>query len=446
MTLSLKSKMTFSMSLLAALCTVLAEVVTVAALVQSTDISIKQQLQATATNLVSLGISNYSDLEAVENLDFFIEQTLQLEKINQVIQVFNRKGKLMFGSPPAANPEFAKIFSPQDSPFFSMRELGGKKYKILTTPYKSETGKEYFLQIAMAYPQFAEIVRGTLHWAFLLFLVLLMMAFWISHFLVKRLLSPVRSIAVYLNELDPSTTRQWAPLIIPKSDEYLGDIVAGINQLTLRIKSSLYGMSRISRYLAHELRNPLTILSGEAQTVLKDPKATPTDYQKVLESSLEEIDRMDNVVSTISKIFRGSQAVYRPVPSDLGVWLEEQLPAWNKTIKTVLSQHEKGIMAMIEPDLLYRLLDNLVRNIKKHAPASVCLMRLEREGEKVRIIVEDEGPGMPPQLIEALNNRDLSHAPIGIGLSLCLEIAVICNFKLKFSNNTPSGLRVSVGL
>ncbi len=462
MTRSLQWRIALSMWLIAAICTVVAETVTVWILIKNNRVSIEQELQSTATTLISLGISDYHGLEKFQQLDSFIEDALHLARMNQVVRVFTKRGKLMFSTIPPSEEDFHSVMQPALKPSFSDYDGKTKKYRVLTLPYKANTGKDYYLQIAMSYPRFKDVINATKGEALTLFVFVSMLAFFISNFLTERLLAPVKAIAHYLNTLSLSETKEWRPLLLTRPGGYLKDIVVGINLLTVKIKSSLYGMSRLSRYLAHELRNPLTILSGEAQNVLAKQTASSEEYAKVLVSSLEEIQRMENVVSTVSKIFRGEKAAYQPIPCELGNWVESHIDTWRKmlgreivwgrnsasgapgAVRSASGRPAEPMQVVVDPDLLYRLIDNLIRNIKRHTPiTSSCLIELGRNKEVVFISVEDFGGGMPTPLLEALN-RGVMQDGIGIGLSLCLEIATVCKFKLNFFNKKEGGLQVLI--
>ena len=446
---SLREKITLNMWLLAALCALLSSVFPSLMLAESYRDSIEQQLQGTATNLISLGITNYHGLQKFETLDVFVEEALQLEKINQIIQVFTRKGKLMFSSPAKTEPDIATSFKPTEKPSFKTEKIGNKKFRVLTTPYKAKNGKEYFLQIALPYPSFPAILRSASLGTGLLFFVLSLFALGAATLLSRRIIKPLVAIADYLRRLNPVETKEWPPLVMAEQDKHLNAIVSGINTLSRRVKSSLYSLSRISRYLAHELKNPLTILRGEAETALAHQGEAGAVYREALKSSMEEIDRMDNVVDTVSSLFKKERAAYRPAPCNLGVWVDGSIAALEKSLEGKIEWEKPAekILADLDPDLLFSLIDNLVRNIRDHAGyRPQCRIALHKDNGKKEITVEDNGPGMSASLLEALNGGNPNDEKVGIGLSLCLEIATICHFELTFANGPIGGLSVTISV
>ncbi len=449
---SLKWKVALIMWLLAALCTLAASTLTLWLLFENENRRLDEKLEAAATSLLSLKITNYSGLEGFQQLENVIRSALNLEEKKQIIHVYTRRGKLMLKSPSDDQPILD--FSPIEIPLFldekpTFHELvtpDRRRFRLLVTPYQAKNGKDYFLHIAMPNPQLEDIAKATVREGIILFITLSIAAFIISQILAHKLLEPVGIIAKHLKTLNPSTAQDWPSLSVADRSDYLQDIALGINTLSRRVKSSLYNLSRTRRYLAHELGNPLTILMGEAQYVLSDPKATVEDYRAVLTSSLQELDRIQNVVETISKIARKEKNMYKPVPQDLVKWINENIASWNKTLLKDIEWQEPNfsIMVTFDPNLLFRIMDNLFRNVRRHAPGSQMTRLTVINEEMPCIILEDQGPGMPKELLKSLNDGLTRDSRFGIGLGLCLEIASICHFNLHFENRAERGLKVTI--
>lgn len=433
------------MWVLAAFCTLVSGAITGMILINNHEKSLELQLTSTAATLMSLGISDYSGLKGFQELDKFVEDTIGTEKIDQIITVYSKRGKPMFSSRKTTEDDLKLVFKPVKKAEFSVYD-GKRKYKILTAPYTAKNGKDYFLQIAMIYPLFKEVMKLTITEAITLFAILSVLSFIIAQMLAKKLVRPVRHIANYLNGLDPTDTKNWMPLVMGQQGDYLYNIVQGINALVVRVKSAIYSISRTSRFLAHELRNPLTILTGEAEDILAKKDASHEEFREVIKSTLEEVDRMNNVVETILKIVRKEKLSYSPVHVNLNSMIGENVERWKLYlgIDLIWKNADKDIIGLLDPDLLIQLIDNLIRNIKKHAGATTAVITLSEVEEHVNITVEDNGIGMESDLLYALNNNDVTNKRMGIGLMLCLEITSICHFKTSFYNKEGGGLLVRI--
>jgi len=272
------------------------------------------------------------------------------------------------------------------------------------------------------------------------------LAFCVAQFLSRALIKPVKQLALDLNLIDFTKPGQLVTLQTPAEGDYLTDIVSAVNTLSVSVKEMLYRLSRTRRYLAHELGNPLTILSGEAQEILNRKNASAEDYKQVIESSVEEIDRMKNVIETVAKIARVEKSIYAPALINLTSWLPQQKDTLEKILKRpiTLVLPDGDMLVMLDADLLFRLVENLVRNIEKHTEAYVTAQIELKYDKRPLLIVEDNGPGLSQDILDAMNTgRDYR---FGIGLSLCHEIASICGFKLLFNNKASGGLRVIIQL
>ena len=446
MKLSLKWRITVNMCLLAVCCTVVAASLSILLLIKNQEGLIERQLKSAAKTLISVGISDYSGLKGFEQVDGFIDDTLKIKKINKIINIYTQRGKLMFSSIEGGHSGLTQMFTPVIEPTFATYMSPSRKYKVLSVPYKAKNKKNYFLQIATPYPLYSETINSAMWQVMLMFCIFSFLALIVANMLSRKLVQPVKHIAEYLNELDPSKTKDWRPQYPGKPGEYLDDIWLGINKLITRVKRYMYTLSRTSRYLAHEIRTPLTIITGEAENILAREDATSKEYKDVIKSSLEEVDRMNRVISAVIKIAKKDQLSYKLIQCDLKDLIDKQVKkcgsSWALNIEWEVPEHD--VVGLLDQDLLTQLLDNLLRNAKEHSGSNNCKISLKSNLNDITIGLEDYGTGMPTDLIEALNQNDVSNEKIGIGLTLCQEISSICRFDLCFENKSGGGLKVDI--
>jgi signal transduction histidine kinase len=168
----------------------------------------------------------------------------------------------------------------------------------------------------------------------------------------------------------------------------------------------------------------------------------------VLKSSLEEIQRMSEIVATVLQAgeWERTDASIHPVDLDLAGWVEETLPRWEKTLGRPIEAAlpSSGPVVKTDPRLIDHLVDNLVRNVRKHAPASACRLRIADSGEGARIVLSDDGPGMPSSLLDPLNRGKPVLEVAGVGLNLCQKIAKIAGLRLRFSNRPGGGVDAEI--
>lgn len=450
---SLQSKIASAMWLMTAISTLFAALITGALLVASHQEAIRQQLQATATSLVSLGITNFSELKDFGELNRFVEDALQMDRVDKIIRVYDSDKRLIFttaGLDYDILPE--RLDQTLKKPVFITFEGKHRRYESLVIPYEGARNKKtFYLQVAIPISRYSEML-GYLWWQSILMMALLVsVSIGLSYWLSKKLLKPVELIANHLKKMDPKNIEDWKPINLDPKGVYLNAIADGINSLVDRTRASMMQLKKMGRYVAHEMRTPLTIMQGEAETALMSKDTNVSDYETVLRSSLEEIQRMSEIVTTVLEIGDESHVapLHQPVELGLTNWIRENKRSWERVLEREIAFNAENIgrdIIIVDPKLLMRLIDNLVRNIKKHTPPSAkCAMRIVNDGDDIKLKIFDNGPGLAQQVLDSLNEEGRLSEAAGVGLNLCYRIAEISNINLHFSNISKGGLEVTIG-
>ena len=103
----------------------------------------------------------------------------------------------------------------------------------------------------------------------------------------------------------------------------------------------------------------------------------------------------------------------------------------------------------VDPDALHRALVNLVRNAREAAgPRGQIEVRTQSLGDRVLVAVRDNGPGVPPELLERIFQPFYTTRPaaMGLGLSICRQIAEAHGGAISAVNILPRGLEVGLVL
>lgn len=449
---SLQSKIASAMWVMTAVSTLAAAILTGTILITSHKDSIRQQLQATATSLITLGITNFSELKDFSELNHFVEDALQMDRVDKIIRIYDSAQKLLFTTA-GADYDILPATLERDikKPAFLTIEGKRRKYESLVMPYEGLINKKtFYLQVVIPLPRYSGILEG-LWWQSLLLLgVLIGISVILSQLVSERLLKPVGAIAGHLEEMHPLKVEDWRPINLGRHGGYLNAIADGINTLGDRTRTSILKLRKMSRYVAHEMRTPLTILRGEAEVVLSKPDATLSDYQKVLKSSLEEIQRMSEIVNTVLQVGETDQTApfFQPSSLELVQWMMENKPMWEKTLgrKVQLDlPSSREVIVNADPKLLSCMADNLVRNVRNHTSHDAqCTISLAIDAKGATLSVSDDGPGMAKPEILSLNQDGSSSDMAGVGLSLCYRIAEISGLRLYFSKREGGGLKAEV--
>jgi len=222
-----------------------------------------------------------------------------------------------------------------------------------------------------------------------------------------------------------------------QADDELGEIGFLLNQVLDLCEQRLFKQRRLMGGISHDLRTPLTIMRGNLEVALLRER-TKEEYREVLESNLEEVDRLARLVEellTISKAEAGD-LVMRLEPVRLGQFLSElvkeyQVRAKDKGLDLTINIKDE-IVINADKHWLTELFANLIENAIQYSQRGGKLEISLKEREKEAWVeVSDQGVGIPqeelPFIFEPFYRgtqaKTMATKGYGLGLSICKQIA-----------------------
>lgn len=207
---------------------------------------------------------------------------------------------------------------------------------------------------------------------------------------------------------------------------------------TLRpIEDVLERQKEFSANASHELRTPLAVMKSESEIALKNPKTSTADLRAVIESNLEEINRMSQMTENLLKLSRVEEKKEKIYFSEieLGELVREaadriSLRTSQKGVSIEVEKTDSGKILGNRDDLV-SVASNLIQNgVDYNKPGGVVRVNVENHGQKMRFMVEDNGLGISendlPHVFERFYKADKSHSRnssnAGIGLSIVKRI------------------------
>lgn len=239
--------------------------------------------------------------------------------------------------------------------------------------------------------------------------------------------------------------------------EYRG-LVQVLNGMLERLDQAFRNQRRLTADVSHELRTPLTTLQGEIEVALRSERA-PRDYQRVLRSALEEIERLTAMSEDLLLVTRAEARLLEPrrTPTDVGDlvrrWIERLRGRLEEKGLTVdISSNGTPRPVSVDQDLVERLVGHLLDNAVKFAPRDGRVsVAIEARDGGLRLAVEDSGPGFPPDdlphVFEPFYRADQARSRgtgTGLGLALVAAIARLHGGAARAANLAAGGARVEV--
>jgi signal transduction histidine kinase len=216
---------------------------------------------------------------------------------------------------------------------------------------------------------------------------------------------------------------------------------------------------RLSAFVVHDLKNPVSSIDLAAQLLARDgslPKHARETAEGIRESTRTLLRLILNLLD-ISKSEEGKLTAKRArVDLDaLSTRLLEALAVGAQERNVTLARTLEIGTVFADVDLLQRVLENLLDNAIRHAPAgSRVLLRATQIDRAVRICVSDEGPGIPGALREQIfdpfvqapaSDRAVTRSGRGLGLAFC-KLAVEAHGGTISVEDTPKGTTICLSL
>jgi two-component system sensor histidine kinase CpxA len=233
----------------------------------------------------------------------------------------------------------------------------------------------------------------------------------------------------------------------------IGKLGESVNRMAARLDAHMTGQKKFLGDVAHELCSPLARLQM-ATGILAD--SAPQNLQETVADVREEVQQMSALVNELLLFTKAGMQPRDVVLHDLELApLVENILARENATARVKTELAAGLHVRADADLLGRALGNLVRNALRYAgEAGSITVNAKRDGARVLLAVEDEGPGVSPEALdrlgepffrpEAARTRELGG--VGLGLSIVRGSIAACGGEVRFANREPHGFRAEVRL
>jgi len=328
-------------------------------------------------------------------------------------------------------------------------DIGGfTDFRVLSVPLKLDMGFSAVVQVIVSRSR----VRGALN-ALRLLLILLAPAAAAAAALAAalvggRIVAPLGAMAETLRRI---TERRLDERVeAPNESRELTELATAFNTMMDRVELAFAEQLRFTDDAAHQLRTPLTVLRGELELALKRARSS-AEYERVLESNLEEVERMIRLVGRMLDLARLEAGkvetaaepvrlddIFRELADDfLPLAAEEDM---SFDLSSLAPARVKG-----DPPRLYQAFMSIVENALRYAPPGSAIELASSEDEEVTTVsIRDHGRGIPPDELESIflrfhRGRNAEGAGHGIGLSLAASVVRLHGGSLVASNHPNGG-------
>ena len=293
----------------------------------------------------------------------------------------------------------------------------------------------------------------------------------VGSFVFHRLTRPLHRLADRMRDYQLQSSAGALPGIAqaPANGDEVRAIGQAFDQMTHRIEAQATREQRqghahreMMASVAHDLRTPLTALHGHLEALAGTSAAQLERHERVLGAALAQSDkvrRLSQQLFELAALQSTDQVVHRERfrLDELVTDAVQKFELSDSAPQVTLGGAPPGRLELDgDLRLIERALTNLIDNAIRHAPgAAPVRVSLQRAGTEAQIMIEDNGPGLPDDLVHRLENgQSLREPPLkrtgggigGLGLAIAQRVAMLHGGSLRALPAPQGGARICLAL
>ena len=310
---------------------------------------------------------------------------------------------------------------------------------------------------------FTRTVRSQRAYVVAAMAAVLIISLLLSSFLARTIVRPLRRLALAAHRVRLGRSREVKVPRLPSRSDEIGLLARAVSDMSQSLRQRIDNIEAFAADVTHELKNPLASLRSAVDGLEKveDPKLR----ERLMGIARDDVRRLDRLINDIGEAARTDAELARALfdEIDVGPLIEQLVAGWE-------TRREKGdariafarprkdsAVVMGKPDRLVRAINAIIDNaISFSPPGGLVEIAAARVGDEVRIRIDDEGPGVPPEARVAIFDRFHSIRPDNeifgrhSGLGLAIAQAIVKghggDIDVLDRDDAPSGARFIIRL
>lgn len=340
------------------------------------------------------------------------------------------------------HPDFEAVFEALPGNDYLVIQRGRHQVAAFGTPpsphrvlRRTAKAGSYTLAVETSKP--ANAVLGPLALVAGLALVSVAVAVGLAFLQVRRFTRPLEELADAAARLGSGDARPLGRRYgLPELDQ----VAAGLDGSARRVSDLLTAEREFASDASHQLRTPLTALSMRLEEMI----AAADDPDVVRDEGTAALAQAERLAEVVSQLLSPARRVGAGSASLISVdkivlqQITEWEPAFRRAGRKLVLVGESRLRAYVTPGGLAQVIATLLDNALMHGRGTVTLRRSQSE-RSVVIEVEDEGEGVPAELVSRIFERSVSGRPegTGLGLSLARTMAAVDGGRVVLARRRP---------
>ena len=321
------------------------------------------------------------------------------------------------------------LFTDADGTVYSVMSYSGTTMDLLREP-----------DVRLVLFAFALAVSGVVCW-------------WLARYVskpVERLQSSARSLAA--GNLEARVGDEFS-----RRQDELGVLARDFDTMADHVRNLLASKETLLRGMSHELRSPLARLRVALGLARRDGG----DVAKQLDRIELEAERLDTLIGQMLQLsqLRAAEPALPRAPVELTSLLSEVVED-ARLEATAANRHVEwapngAVEIEGDHDLMRSAIENVLRNAVRFTKEGTAVnVTLNKSGDNARVVIEDEGPGVPQDELQRIfepfyrvaEARDRDSGGTGIGLAITARVVNLYGGEVIATNRSEGGLRVAINL
>ena len=278
-------------------------------------------------------------------------------------------------------------------------------------------------------------------------LVFSILSFTLGAWASSRVMKPVTDLAARLDTLSEEGNPD--SLSVHFADDEVGQLASALDSYAHRLHQLVERDREFNADVSHELRSPLTVITGATELLLAQPgldEKVRTRLLRIARAARQSAD----ITTALLHLVRAEQGIDKDSAAhNVGRIVSEVVHLYEPLVGNkplVLRVAETDRVSVIAPESVVAVtVGNLIGNAMRYTAEGEVLITIGNG----RVRVEDTGPGIPEEELEHVFERhyrgqNITGKGAGLGLAIVKRLCELYGWSINFSNRPSGGLRAEL--
>jgi two-component system sensor histidine kinase CpxA len=291
----------------------------------------------------------------------------------------------------------------------------------------------------------------------------LLVAFWlvvgaaVSLILARFIVVPVRRLQSAEQKVAAGDMSVRVAHTVGKRTDDIARLARDFDVMTERVDTLMQSQQRLMRDVSHELRSPLARLQALLSIARQKADAENTEQIDRMESELERLDELIGEILAFSRL--AAQETLARHPTDIVDLVQnivdDAIIEAQTASKQIHLQGPERCVIDLDSGLIQSAVENVIRNALRYTAQGIAAdVVIAEETQRVRIVVDDRGPGIPEEAIDKIfepfyrveGSKSIHAGSGGIGLAIAKRSIELHGGTITARNREEGGLRIEIVL